>query len=48
MSRIFGFVFRSARRACIERIREIGPAAYAEEMAAKGLQAIRRGGGNGP
>lgn len=47
MSRIFGFIFRSDRRACIQRIREIGPAAYAEEMAAKGLQSIRRGGGNG-
>jgi hypothetical protein len=46
MSRVFGFIFRSDRRACILRIREIGPAAYAEEMAAKGLHALRRGGGD--
>jgi hypothetical protein len=45
MSRIFGFIFRSDRRACIQRIGEIGPAAYAEEMAAKGLRSLRRGGG---
>ena len=46
IGRIFGLLFRSDRRACILRIREIGPAAYAEEMAAQGLQTLRRGGGD--
>jgi hypothetical protein len=42
MARIFGLIFRSDRPACIVRIREIGTDAYAEEMAAQGLQSIRR------
>ena len=42
ISRVFGLVFRSNRRACILRIREVGPAAYAEEMAAKGRQSLPR------
>ena len=41
-SRIIGFVLRSDRLACIERVREIGVKAYAKEMAEKGAQTIRR------
>ncbi|NLW49945.1 MAG: DUF3795 domain-containing protein [Candidatus Brocadiaceae bacterium] len=44
VSRLFGLIFRSDRRACIRRIREIGRAAYAEGMAADGRHAMRRGG----
>ena len=40
-SRIIGFVLRSDRRACILRIREIGPDAFAAEMADKKAQTIR-------
>ncbi len=32
IGKIFGFVFRSDRRGCIERIREVGPEAFAAEM----------------
>jgi len=42
MSRIFGFLFRSDRRACLLRIKEIGPEPFAKEMAEKRLQSIRR------
>ncbi len=42
MAKVFGFVFRSDRKACVLRIREIGPAAFAEEMAAAKHQSIRR------
>ncbi len=42
ISRLFGFIFRSDRRACVLRLREVGPAAYAAEMAVKGAQTIRR------
>ena len=41
-SRIIGFVLNSDRHKCIDRIREIGPAAYAEEMAAKGVMKLPR------
>lgn len=42
ISRILGFVLRSDRFACIDRIGTIGPEAFAAEMADKGLQTIRR------
>ncbi len=32
MGKLFGLVFRSDRRGCIERIREVGEKAFAEEM----------------
>ena len=32
IARIFGFVFRSDRRGCVERIREVGCEAFAAEM----------------
>ena len=41
-SRVIGFVLRSDRPACIRRIKEIGPEAYAAEMAQKGAQTIRK------
>jgi hypothetical protein len=43
MSRLFGLIFRSNRPANIARIKEIGIEAYANEMAARGRQSIRRG-----
>ena len=42
ISRVIGFILRSDRRACIMRIREAGPEAFAAEMAAKGAHSIRR------
>jgi len=42
ISRIFAFIFRSDRAACIKRIREAGPEAYASEMAKAGLHSIKR------
>ena len=42
MSKIFGFIFRSDRRACIESIRANGAKKYAAMMAEKGLQTIKR------
>ena len=41
-SRAVGFLLHSDRPACIERIRAIGPDAYAAEMAARRAQTIRR------
>ena len=41
-ARLFGFFHRSDRPANIVRIREIGVAAYADEMAAKGQMTTRR------
>lgn len=32
IGKLFGLIFRSDRRGCIERIREIGPEAFAAEM----------------
>jgi hypothetical protein len=43
IARIFGFVFRSDRAACIRQIREIGLQGHADTMAAQGRQSIRRG-----
>lgn len=42
VSRMFAFVFRSNRPACIVRIREIGVESYAAEMAQKGQMTIKR------
>lgn len=42
ISKVFAVIFRSDRRACVMRIREIGPEAYAAEMADQGLQTVRR------
>jgi len=42
IARIFGWIFRSDRRACVLRIKEIGPEAFAAEMAEKEMQTIRR------
>ena len=43
MSRIFALIFNSNRRACVMRIKEIGPQGYAEEMTAAGRQSLPRG-----
>jgi hypothetical protein len=43
MARVFALIFRSDRPAAIARIKEIGVEAYADEMAARGRQTIRRG-----
>ena len=42
IGRIFGFIFRSDRAACVRRIREVGPDAFAREMAESGRQTIKR------
>lgn len=42
IARLFGLIFRSNRRACIARIKEIGLEPFAAEMAEKGVQTIRR------
>ena len=42
VARVFGFIFRSDRAACIQQIRELGLQAHAEKMAASGRQSIRR------
>ena len=42
-SRVFGLIFHSDRPANIARIKEVGVAAYANEMAAQGRQGFRRG-----
>jgi hypothetical protein len=42
ISRVFGFIFRSNRRACIEKIKEQGYRAFAKEMAETGRQTIKR------
>jgi len=42
IARIIGFVLRSDRAACVDRIREVGREAFAAEMAERGAQSIRR------
>lgn len=42
IGKIFGFIFRSDRAACIARIREIGGEAFAAEMAEKEQQTIKK------
>lgn len=43
-SRVFGFVLNSNRPACIVRLREVGPEAYAAEMAKRGRPSLPRRG----
>ncbi len=42
MAKVFGFVFRSDRNACLSRISEGGYEAFAEHMAEHGIQTIPR------
>lgn len=42
IGKVFGFIFRSDRAACIDRIREIGSDAFAAEMAEKRQQTIKK------
>ena len=41
-SKLFAFVFRSDRQACINMIKEKGYDAYAEEMTKRGKQSIKK------
>ena len=43
ISKVFAFIFRSDRPACIRYIREHGEQAYAEEMTRRGQQTMKRG-----
>lgn len=43
ISRLFGFVFRSDRAACVCRLREVGLETFAKEMAEAGRQSLKRG-----
>ena len=43
LARVIGFLLRSDRSACVRRIREVGPEAFAREMAAAGRPSLRRG-----
>lgn len=42
MAKVFGFIFRSNREACIRRIQEIGVEQFAAEMADNQMMSIRR------
>lgn len=42
ISRLFGFIFRSNRPACIDRIRCVGRDAFAQEMATRGRHSLPR------
>jgi hypothetical protein len=42
MSKIFGIIFRSNRRACIEKIKAVGYDRFATDMAAAGRQSMSR------
>lgn len=42
MSKLFGFIFRSDRRACVDYIKTHGAKSYAAMMAQDGLQSIKR------
>jgi len=42
IARLFGLIFRSARRACILQIREMGLQGHAETMADRQTPRIRR------
>ena len=44
MAKVFGVIFNSDRKACIQRLRELGPEAYAEAMAVEGRQTLPRWG----
>ncbi len=41
-SRLFGWVFRSNRAACVQRIRAVGAEAFAREMAEKRWHSVPR------
>ena len=43
MARLFGFIFRSDRRACIYKIREMGIDDFSGFMAENKLQSMKRG-----
>jgi hypothetical protein len=42
ISRIFGFVFRSNRAACIDRVRVVGREEFAREMTQRGRHSLPR------
>lgn len=42
VSKIFGFVFRSDRAACIEQIRHLGVEGHARTMAERGVHTLKR------
>jgi len=42
IARLFGWIFRSNRAACIRQIREVGVAGHAEKMAAAERQSMPR------
>ncbi len=42
MSKLFGFLFRSDRGACVAQIKQLGVAGHAENMAQTQRQSIRR------
>ena len=42
MSKIFGFIFRSDRSACLKKINEVGLQAYADYMTGEKRQSFRR------
>lgn len=42
ISKVIGVVLNSDRRACVMRIRELGPGAFASMMAERGLQTLPR------
>lgn len=42
VSKVIGFVLNSDRKACIDRIAEIGYDSFASEMASKGMQTMKR------
>ena len=42
MSKVFAFIFRSDRPACIRYIQEHGEQAFAEEMTKRGEQTMRK------
>jgi hypothetical protein len=42
MTKIMGMIFNSDRQGCIDRIKEIGPEAYAAEMTEKKQRTLKR------
>lgn len=42
ISKLFGLIFRSDRKACIYRIKEIGEDAFAQEMKDKQMMTIKK------
>jgi len=42
VAKVFGFIFRSDRPACIRQIRELGVAGHAEEMTRQKRHSIKR------